>query len=158
MHSEDYGKYENGNKLSYGDFQKYLDTAYEDLCIDIYRDIIPQIKVFPFIIQKIVTDTFRAVHKNIDPHKRINTFELFGYDFMIDSEFKVYLIEVNTNPCLEASSALLGRLISSMLDNAFSLVLDPIFPGPDTTSYRRILDNNMENNFVLVFDEKTDIE
>ncbi len=24
--SEDYGKYENGNKISFGDFQKYLDN------------------------------------------------------------------------------------------------------------------------------------
>lgn len=38
---------------------------------------------------------------------------------MIDSEFRVYLIEVNTNPCLEASSPLLGRIIPSMLDSAF---------------------------------------
>jgi hypothetical protein len=37
---------------------------------------------------------------------------------MIDSNFKVYLIEVNTNPCLEASSPLLGRIIPTMVDNA----------------------------------------
>lgn len=37
---------------------------------------------------------------------------------MIDSEFRVYLIEANTNPCLEASSPLLGRLIPAMVDNA----------------------------------------
>ena len=29
-----------------------------------------------------------------------NTFELFGLDFMIDSLGKLWLIEVNTNPCL----------------------------------------------------------
>jgi D-alanine-D-alanine ligase-like ATP-grasp enzyme len=31
-------------------------------------------------------------------------FELFGYDFIIDASFGVWLIEVNTNPCLEESS------------------------------------------------------
>jgi D-alanine-D-alanine ligase-like ATP-grasp enzyme len=31
-------------------------------------------------------------------------FELFGYDFIIDGDFGVWLIEVNTNPCLEESS------------------------------------------------------
>ena len=70
-----------------------------------------------------MTDTFRAVYSIIDPNKRINTFEyifnIFGYDFMLDKEFSVYLIEVNTNPCLEASSPLLGRIIPAMLDSAF---------------------------------------
>ena len=47
--------------------------------------------------------------------KRLHTFEIFGYDFMIDSNFKVYLIEVNTNPCLETPSALLGRIIPTMI-------------------------------------------
>lgn len=30
---------------------------------------------------------------------------------MIDEDFKTYLIEVNTNPCMETSSSLLSRLI-----------------------------------------------
>ncbi len=37
---------------------------------------------------------------------------------MIDENFKTYLIEVNTNPCLELSSPLLARIIPSMIDNA----------------------------------------
>ncbi len=43
--TEDYGKYESGNKLSLGDMQKYLDSTYAELNIDFYRDILPQIKV-----------------------------------------------------------------------------------------------------------------
>lgn len=31
-------------------------------------------------------------------------FELFGYDFIIDADYDLWLIEVNTNPCLEESS------------------------------------------------------
>lgn len=33
--------------------------------------------------------------------------EIFGYDFMVDAELRPWLIEVNTNPCLEESNALL---------------------------------------------------
>ena len=37
--------------------------------------------------------------------------KLFGLDFMITDKGKLYLIEINTNPCLEMSSPLLSRLI-----------------------------------------------
>jgi D-alanine-D-alanine ligase-like ATP-grasp enzyme len=50
--------------------------------------------------------------------------EIFGYDFIIDSALKPWLIEVNTNPCLEESSSLLKILIPRMLDDALKLTLD----------------------------------
>ena len=87
-------------------------------------------------MKKITTDCFRAVWGKVDPHKRINTFEVYGLDFMIDDDFKVYLIEVNTNPSFELSSPLLARLIPSMLENSMRLVLDPIFPPPEGFSNR----------------------
>jgi hypothetical protein len=37
--SEDYGKYENDNKMSYKEFQRCLDTNFGDLNIDFNRDI-----------------------------------------------------------------------------------------------------------------------
>lgn len=49
---------------------------------------------------------------------------------MIDQNFKVWLIEVNTNPCLELSSPLLARIIPSMIENALKIGLDPLFPPP----------------------------
>jgi tubulin monoglycylase TTLL3/8 len=53
---------------------------------------------------------------------------------MIDDDFKVYLIEVNTNPCLELSSPLLARLIPTMLENSLRIVCDPLFPPPENFS------------------------
>ena len=50
--------------------------------------------------------------------------QLLGYDFMIDENLKLWLIEVNANPCLEESSNLLKMLIPRMLDDAFKLTLD----------------------------------
>lgn len=54
--------------------------------------------------------------------------EIFGYDFMIDRNLKPWLIEVNTNPCLEETSSLLKEYLPRMLDDAFKLTLDVIFP------------------------------
>jgi len=51
-------------------------------------------------------------------------FELFGFDFMIDEDFRTWLIEVNTNPCIEESSALLRELLPRMLNDAFKLTID----------------------------------
>jgi hypothetical protein len=120
--SDDYGKFEHGNKLNYTEFQKYLETYHPQ--IDFKRDIWTQIKA-------LVTISYEATAQGIDPFKRKHTFEVLGYDFMIDEDFKVWLIEVNTNPCLSLSSAYLARLIPAMLDNAFRIVLDSHFPEPE---------------------------
>lgn len=39
--AEDYGKFEAGNKLSYTDFQNYLDKYFADLNICFERDLLP---------------------------------------------------------------------------------------------------------------------
>ena len=45
---------------------------------------------------------------------------------MVDADFRVYLIEVNTNPNLEICSPLLSRIIPEVLDNTFRLTIDPL--------------------------------
>ena len=77
-----------------------------------YNKIIPQIK-------KRVQDVFKAAGKKLVGEVRTdyNGFEWLGFDFMLDENLKLTLIEVNTNPCLETQSCiLLQRLIPQMLD------------------------------------------
>jgi len=50
-----------------------------------------------------------------------------GYDFILDEKLNCYLIEVNTNPCLEESNELLRKLLPRMLDDMLNIVADPIF-------------------------------
>ena len=40
--SEDYGKYENGNKISFSDFQKYLDHSFLDKKLNFYKTVYPK--------------------------------------------------------------------------------------------------------------------
>jgi len=41
-----------------------------------------------------------SVKRKIDPHRRHHGFEVLGFDFMLDEDLKLYLIEVNDNPAL----------------------------------------------------------
>mmetsp|Transcript_24239 Transcript_24239/g.37369 ORF Transcript_24239/g.37369 Transcript_24239/m.37369 type:complete len:119 (+) Transcript_24239:2633-2989(+) len=109
-------------------------------------------------MKRLITDTFRATYFKIDPRRLLNSFEILGYDFMLDENFKLSLIEVNTNPCLETESPLLARIIPELLDNSFKLTLDPLFPSPDLTTNRKLQVNELpqEIKYTLIFDEETD--
>ena len=51
-------------------------------------------------------------------------YELFGMDFMIDDKFKLWLIEVNTNPAITHDcSKVLNLLIPKMIDNLLTLAV-----------------------------------
>lgn len=55
-------------------------------------------------------------------------FELFGYDFLIDADLKAWMIEVNTNPCLEESCTILKAYLYRMVNDALKLTIDLAFP------------------------------
>ena len=46
-------------------------------------------------------------------------FELLGYDYMIDDNLDVWLIEVNQNPCLETLTPQHEKFITKLLDDTF---------------------------------------
>jgi hypothetical protein len=77
MHADDYGKFETANKLSINDFQRFLDANHDSKHVQFMRDLFPR-------MERLVTDSFRAVYKSIDPNRNHNGFEIFGYDFMLD--------------------------------------------------------------------------
>ncbi|EGR32087.1 tubulin-tyrosine ligase family protein, putative [Ichthyophthirius multifiliis] len=81
--------------------------------------------------KNIATDCVKAVYRKIEPNKKQFSFELFRLDFMIDESYNTWLIEVNTNPCLETKCPLLNRIISSLIENVFKIAVDPIFPPPN---------------------------
>ena len=90
-------------------------------------------------MQGIVRKTFNAVRKQIDPNRRKNCFELFGYDFILDEDFNLWLIEVNTNPCLEESSSLLKMLLPRMIEDMLQLTVDKLFKREDLLKHRKKL-------------------
>ena len=77
-----------------------------------------------------IVKSLLAVRRKLDSNRRKYSFELFGYDFILDVDQNVFLIEVNTNPCLEESSALLKQLLPRMVDDMIKLTVDKVFPKP----------------------------
>ena len=133
--SPNYGKHELGNKLSFEEFQVFVQENHNQ---DFLGVIYPK-------IQNLVKDTIEATQRKLDPKMRLNGFEIFGYDFMLDTELKPWLIEVNTNPCLALSSPYLATLIPNMLHDAFRIALDPYFIPCSQYSFP------LQNGFRLVF-------
>ena len=111
-----------------------------------YEDLMVKIK-------EIVKVTLLSVRKKLNKQERSYCFEIYGFDFMLDSDCNPYLIEVNTNPCLEESSALLEEILPRMVDDAFRLTIDQIFEVKKTCSHYPIGSvDDRENLWDMVVD------
>jgi hypothetical protein len=135
-HNKDFQKFEEGNEVSFKDFQKCLDTEYADSKKNVFRDIVPQIK-------NIIQLTSMSVKEKININDRRFCYVVLGYDFMVDTNFKAWLIEINRNPGMVESSTLIRILIPRMLDEVFRLTLDTVFEPK--------FENNDNNNYKSPF-------
>ena len=118
-YNDNFGKYELGNEVSFDDLQNNIDINYNNK-INFKKETLPK-------IYNIINFCFQSVKSKINSMKRKYTFEIFGFDFMIDCNFEPFLIEINTNPGLEESSPLIRMLIPRMIDDALRLTVDKEF-------------------------------
>ncbi len=107
-----YGKYEGEptNEIFFDDFNKILHTI-SDGAVDLDEHIIPQ-------ITSIISHVFKAGMEMMasGPADDYDSFMLFGFDFMIDSSYKVWLLEVNSSPAV--ADALLDNVTRDLIDIA----------------------------------------
>ena len=113
-----FSKFEKGNEISFQTFQNFIN---ENNYINFREEI------FPKIIE-IVKHSVLSVRNKINMNNLNYCFEIFGYDFMMDEDKNVYLIEINTNPGLEISSDIIAELVPRMIDNSLLLTVDELFP------------------------------
>lgn len=66
-------------------------------------------------IRDIVKVVFESTYDIVNPNGREHCFELYGLDFMIDENLKVYLIEANSGPSLSESNTFLSKLLHRMM-------------------------------------------
>lgn len=111
-------------------------------------------------MKKVATDAAKSVFTKISPENRMNNFEIFGLDFMIDSHFRPWLIEINTNPCLDCACPLLDRIIPYMVEQSLKLTLDTLYPPPchypSTSRHFAPLVNLETFKYEMIFDSLTE--
>ncbi|XP_037033996.1 tubulin glycylase 3A-like [Bradysia coprophila] len=78
-------------------------------------------KIYPGM-QKALIGTLLASQDTMD--RRLNTFELFGADFMVSEDCQPWLIEINSSPDLGASTSVTARLCPQCLDDVLKVVID----------------------------------
>ena len=59
---------------------------------------------------------------------KVLSFQIFGYDFIVDQKYNPWILEINDNPGIEISSELISHLIPRMIDDAIRLTVDKVFP------------------------------
>uniref|UniRef100_G3RHX1 Tubulin--tyrosine ligase n=1 Tax=Gorilla gorilla gorilla TaxID=9595 RepID=G3RHX1_GORGO len=115
-YSKNYGKYEEGNEMFFKEFNQYLTSA---LNITLESSILLQIK---HIIRNCLLSVEPAISTKHLPYQ---SFQLFGFDFMVDEELKVWLIEVNGAP------ACAQKLYAELCQGIVDIAISSVFPPPD---------------------------
>ncbi|OMJ74302.1 hypothetical protein SteCoe_26789 [Stentor coeruleus] len=95
-------------------FQEYLKNEKN---IDVWNT-----QIFP-AIKKIVKYSLLAIG-NLG---RKNSFEILGYDFMIDDTLKPWLLEINSSPAMDYSTNVTEILVKEVLEDAIKVIVD--FPS-----------------------------
>ncbi|XP_071996175.1 tubulin--tyrosine ligase [Engystomops pustulosus] len=115
-HSKNYGRYEDGNEMFFEDFNQYLMTS---LNVNLENSILWQIK-------EIIRVSLRCIEPAISTkHLPYQSFQLFGFDFMVDEDLKVWLLEVNGAP------ACAQKLYAELCQGIVDLAISTLFPLGD---------------------------
>jgi len=104
-------------------------------------------------IKNAIICSFYAAHHEIK--QRENSHELYGYDFMIDEDYNVYLIEVNASPALDYSTKITKDAVKDMVKDLIKLVID-YNNGRDYKIELYRGKPNDEIKFIQIFNESKD--
>jgi tubulin--tyrosine ligase len=121
--ADDFGKFEAGNELWFSEFATWLEEQHR---IDFEQHIMPQ-------MAKIVHYCFESLRpfSELSSHAAYQSFQLFGFDFMLDSDCHVWLVEVNGGP------AVAEALRADMAQDVYQEIVAPAFHTSPGLPHRR---------------------
>ena len=74
------------------------------------------------IVIKTIISVSKEYYKNIYPSKINNSFELYGFDILIDENYRAWIMEVNVNPSLHCTSPLDLSIKTDLISDIFNVV------------------------------------
>lgn len=80
-------------------------------------------------IHSLVAETFAAVSSELSFFALPSAFELFGFDFLVDSDWNPWLLEANADPDVGASGGRLRGIIEEMVEGVLRLTADELVVG-----------------------------
>jgi hypothetical protein len=141
-----FAQYEYGNEMSYDDFKKAMKK--DNIPLEKFDNMIEEMKY-------LIKISFKSVGNKLLKTNPVLCFEIFGYDFILDNDFKLWILEINNNPGLGISSPVIFKLVPRMLDDAFRLTIDKIF---ETKYSNECIDENGKYKSKYQLDGFTDEE
>jgi hypothetical protein len=124
-HAE-YGKYEATNELFYAAFDQELIERYPELAAKAQgtpaNGSVLESVVLPQVRRLVVQSMLAARERLASDGEYYQPFQLYGYDFLVDAELRVWLCEINASPAV--ADELLPDLVKALVRTA----IDPICP------------------------------
>ena len=111
--SKNEASFAQGNMWTCQAFKKHLDkqgklSKWDDVIYPVMKKSIQRVMM---TIQDVIED-------------RKNSFELYGADFMIDTDYNAWLIEINCSPAMGGTTRVTEKLCSEVLDDVIKVVID----------------------------------
>lgn len=103
-------------------------------------------------MQQIMTHCFLAVKSKLEC--KLGYFDLIGCDFLIDDNFKVWLLEMNSNPALHTNCEVLKEVVPRVVVETLDLALETF---QKSLCGQRMLPLLAQRRFVLLHNGETDV-
>nr|KAF6394961.1 tubulin tyrosine ligase like 10 [Molossus molossus] len=103
-------------------------------------------------MQQIMVHCFLAVKSKLEC--KLGYFDLIGCDFLIDDNFKVWLLEMNSNPALHTNCEVLKEVIPGVVMETLDLALETF---QKSLCGQRMVPLLSQRRFVLLHNGETDV-
>ncbi|XP_004407488.1 PREDICTED: inactive polyglycylase TTLL10 [Odobenus rosmarus divergens] len=103
-------------------------------------------------MQQIMAHCFQAVKSKL--HCKLGYFDLIGCDFLIDENFKVWLLEMNSNPALHTNCEVLKEVIPGVVMETLDLAIETF---QKSLRNQKMLPLRSQRRFVLLHNGETDL-